>query len=355
MSGVMSAAVLVAPRQMVIQELPIPEPEAGWVRVKTQAAGICGSDMHIYTGNHPWLAPGSSMEKYVLGNVYGHEVAGVVDALGDSVTSLAKGDRVAVDAIVPCLRCEYCRVGQYQICPNLGHYGLQHPGGFAEYLLVPAQNAYKLPDSLSFEDGALLDVLVVGIHAVQRAGVTLADTVAVLGAGPIGLAIAAAARRAGARATAITTRHPLHRRLAERIGVNHIVSPDRLGRAVTDATGGRGFDVVIEAVGYEATAIQQALDVVRQGGRIVFTGVYETPVTLDFGKLLGKEASISASHAFGLWGLVPEFELAVEMMERGEFPASELVTHRFPLVGINEAFHVKLDNPSEAAKVQIVF
>jgi 2-desacetyl-2-hydroxyethyl bacteriochlorophyllide A dehydrogenase len=354
-NATMRAAILEAPRRMVLREVPIPEPESDWVRVRTKAAGVCGSDMHTYTGNHPWLAPGSPMERYVLGNIYGHEVAGVVDAVGEAVTSVKKGDRVAVNAIVPCLRCEYCRIGRYQVCPNLAHYGFQIAGGFAEYLLVPASNAMLLPDSISFEAGALLDVLVVGIHAVQRAGVTMADMVAILGAGPIGLAAAAAARRAGVRTSAITVRHPLHRRLAERIGVEHVVAPEELASLAKAITRERGFDAVIEAVGYKASTLQDAVDVVRRAGRIVFTGVYEDPVTLDFGKLLMKELTISASHAFGMWNMVPEFELAVEMVERGEFPANDLITHRFELDEINEAFHAKLDRPAETAKVQIVF
>jgi 2-desacetyl-2-hydroxyethyl bacteriochlorophyllide A dehydrogenase len=179
--------------------------------------------------------------------------------------------------------------------------------------------------------------------------------VVVLGAGPIGLAAAAAARRAGARSTSITVRFPLHRRLAERIAVDHVVAVEEMAERSAAITEGRGFDAVIEAIGYKADAMQQALDLVRRGGRIVFTGVYEAPVTLDFGTLLMKEASIAASHAFGQWGLVPEFALAIELAQRGGFPAEEIVTHRFPLEAINEGFHVKLDRPAESSKVQIIF
>jgi threonine dehydrogenase-like Zn-dependent dehydrogenase len=117
----------------------------------------------------------------------------------------------------------------------------------------------------------------------------------------------------------------------------------------------RGFDAVIEAIGYKATAMQQAIELVRRGGRIVFTGVYEGPVTLDLSALLMKEATIAASHAFGQWGLVPEFALAIELVQAGGFPTDQIVTHRFPLEAINEAFNEKLDRPAEASKIQIVF
>lgn len=355
-AATMRAAVLEAPRRMVVRDLPMPQPDPGWVRVRTMASGICGSDLHIYTGDHPWLAPGSPMAERVLGNVYGHEVAGVVDALGEGVASRRIGDRVAVDAIVPCRRCAFCRSGQYQVCPNLGHYGFQHSGGFAEYLLVPEENAIALPDDLTFEDGALLDVLVVGIHAVGRAGVSLADHVLVIGAGPIGLAAASAAVRAGARSVTVTARHDLHRRLALEAGVGHVAQTDAdLVRLRDEATGGLGWDAVIEAVGYKADAMTTALEAVRRQGRIVVTGVYERPVELDFGTLLMKEASIIASHAFGRWGIAAEMDLAVELMRKGVFRAATHVTDRFPLEAIGDAFQQKLEHPERTFKVQIVF
>jgi threonine dehydrogenase-like Zn-dependent dehydrogenase len=200
----MKAAVLEKPGKMVIEERPIPEPAPGWIRLKNKASGICGSDMHIYTGNHPWLQPGHPMERFVLGNVYGHEIAGVVDAVGDGVQGIEKGQRAAVNAIVPCQRCEFCRVGLFQLCRNLEHYGFHHAGGFAEYTLVPAANVLKLPEQLSYQEAAILDVLVVGIHAVQIGDISMADRVAILGAGPIGLAMAACVKRSGAREVFIT-------------------------------------------------------------------------------------------------------------------------------------------------------
>ena len=124
---------------------------------------------------------------------------------------------------------------------------------------------------------------------------------------------------------------------------------------IAEHAGGLGFDVVIEAVGYRASAMREAVELARRGGRIVFTGVYEEPVALDYGTVLAKELSIVASHAFGLWGVATEFELAVEMMQRGEFPAADLITHRFPLEAINDAFRLKLDTPADAVKVAIIF
>jgi len=353
----MKAAVLRAARKMVIEELPLPEPGPGWVRLANRASGICGSDMHIYTGNHPWLAPGNPMAKYVLGNVYGHEIAGIVDAVGEGVTEVRVGERVSVDAIVPCLKCSFCRVGLYQICADLKHFGFHYPGGFAEYTLVPAKNLWPIPEGVGFAEAALLDVLVVGVHAVHLAGVTLADRVAILGAGPIGLAIAAAARRAGARETFITAKHEMQARIAASLDVDHVIDPSKtaVAETVMQHTDGLGADCVIEGIGYKSKTIELALQLVRKGGRIVFTGVFEEPVTLNFGDLLIKEASIRASHAFGLWNLVPEYQLAAEMLARGQFPAGQIITHRLPLERIGEAFEQKLKDPANTMKVEIVF
>jgi len=352
----MKAAVLKRPGELVIEETPIPEPEPGWVRVRNMAAGVCGSDMHIYTGNHPWLAPGNPMEKFVLGNVYGHEVAGTVDKLGEGVTGFNIGDRVSLDALVPCMKCAYCRVGLYQICAHLEHYGFHYPGGFAEYMLVPVTNACRLPDNVSFEEGALLDVLVVGIHAVQLAHISIADRVAVLGAGPIGIGMAAVIKRAGVRQSFITAKHPRQRELAKAIGIDHVLDPNKdVVDEVLKLTDGLGVDCVLESIGYKSKTIEQGVALIRRQGRIVFTGVFEEPVTLNFGDLLGKEATITASHAFGMWNLVPELQLAVEMVSKGMFPAKQLITHRFPLEKINEAFNVKLSEPDKAMKVMITF
>ena len=353
----MKAAILQKPNLMVIEERPIPEPGPGWVRLKNRASGVCGSDMHTYTGNHPWLQPGHPMERFVLGNVYGHEIAGVVDALGEGVEGVQVGDRAAVNAIVPCYQCEFCRVGLYQICKNLEHYGFHHPGGFAEYTLVPARHVISIPDGVSFEEAALLDVLVVGIHAVHIAGVTMADRVAILGAGPIGLAMAAAAKRSGAREIFITAKYPLQKELAQQIGVDVVLDPaiDTAVEEVLKRTGEMGVDCVLESVGYKANTMQLAIKLVRKGGTIVFTGVFEEDVSLNLGTLLMKEASIRASHAFGMWNLVQELDLAVEMMVKGQFPANDVITHTFPLEQINEAFGQTIREGDKTVKVEIVF
>jgi 2-desacetyl-2-hydroxyethyl bacteriochlorophyllide A dehydrogenase len=360
MKKTMKAAILERPGKMTVIETPIPEPPAGWVRIKTRAAGICGSDMHRYKGKYVQLAEDrSEIEKNALGKIYGHEVAGDVEKVGSGVSQLKPADRVAVIPPTPCQACRFCRVGQYQLCEQLKIIGYYYPGGFAEYLIVPESNAFKLPSQVSYQAGATLDVLAVGVHAVQKARVTMVDRVAVLGAGAIGLASAAAARRAGAREIFITAKHPCQVDIAKKIGVHHILNPrdSDVIKGIREKTDSLGVDCVLESVGISSKLMELSLDIVRRGGRIVFSGLYEELVCLNFFTLLTKEATLTPAAAYGMWDLTPEFEIAAEMLANGEFPAEDMVTHTYPLEKIDEAFRQKLDpqERSKTIKVEIVF
>jgi 2-desacetyl-2-hydroxyethyl bacteriochlorophyllide A dehydrogenase len=355
----MKAAFLVQPGNMKVKEIPIPEPAPGWVRLKVKACGICGSDMHYYKGNYPELESKEIIEKKVLNKIYGHEACGIIDKLGEGVTGLKAGDRVAVIPPVACMKCEYCRVGLFELCRNLEIIGYEYPGGYAEYTTARVSNIYPVPDIISFEEATTLDSLAVGVHAVQLAKITIADRVAILGAGAIGLAIAAVALKAGARDTFITAKHRCQKDLAWKIGIKHILDPneDNIVEKIIAQSESRGVDCVLESVGVSGKVIEFALSILRKGGRIIFTGLFEERLSLSFWDILIKGATITASGAYGMWDLVPEFELAVEMLSNGEFPAKDLVTHTFSLEKINEAFQQKLkpEERSKTIKVAIVF
>ena len=358
MKSTMKAAILVRPGSMEIRDVPIPEPSPGWVRIQVKACGICGSDMHYYKGNYPELESGAVIEKRVLGKTYGHEAAGIVDKLGEGVEGFSKGDRVAVIPPYPCLKCEYCRVGLYEECKNLSIIGYEYPGGFAQYMNVPARNLFIIPDSISFLEASTLDVLTVGVHAVHKGRVTIADRVAVLGAGAIGIALIAVAKQAGARELFVTAKHPLQHKIVEKMGVSKIYRSDDKETAeqiIRDA-GGRGVDCVLESVGVKGSVLEFGVSILRKGGRLVFTGLFEEKVNISFWDILIKDATIIASGAYGMWDLVPEFELAVEILRDGGFPVKDLVTHTFPLEQIDEAFRQKLDpkKRSETIKVTIL-
>jgi len=351
----MNAAILVRPGSMEIREVPIPEPSPGWVRIQVKACGICGSDMHYYKGNYPELETGSAIEKRVLGKIYGHEATGVVEKLGDGVEGLKTGDRVAVIPPYPCMKCEYCRVGLYEDCRDLTIIGYEYPGGFAEYMNVPAGNLFVIPDSISFLEASTLDVLTVGVHAVHRGQVTISDRVAVLGAGAIGIALIAVAKKAGARELFVTAKHPLQRKIVERMGVANIYSSDEPGVAdkIIRAAGSRGVDCVLESVGVKGSVLELGVSILRKGGRLVFTGLFEEKVNISFWDILIKDATIIASGAYGMWNLVPEFHLAVEILRDGGFPVKDLVTHTFPLEQIDAAFKQKLDPKKRGETIKV--
>ena len=361
MAKLMKAAFLVGPEKMEVREVPIPEPGPGWVRVKVKACGICGSDMHYFKGNFPELDPEKIKERNMINRVLGHEFAGTIDKLGEDVEGLAVGERVAAIPPYPCGKCQYCRIGMYEDCNSLSIIGYEYPGGFAEYVLIPKDNVYILPDNISFEEASTLDVLAVGIHAVHRGKVTMADTVCVLGAGAIGIALIAAAKKAGARDIFVTAKHPLQVELVKSMGIKdeYIIDPQSKNavREIFSKTGNLGVDCVLESVGVLGSVIEFGISIMRKGGRLVFTGLFEEKVNLSFWEVLIKDASIIASGAYGMWDLVREFTIAAEMLAKGEFPAKEIITHRFSIEKINEAFlqKVKPEERNKTIKVLIDF
>lgn len=362
MAKLMKAAFLAGPENMEIREIPIPEPEAGWVRVKVKACGICGSDMHYYKGNFPELDPKKIKERSMLDRILGHESAGIIDKLGQDVAGYSVGDRVAVIPPYPCGKCQYCRLGMYEDCSELAIVGYEYSGSFAEYVLVPKNNLYKIPDQITFEEAATLDVIGVAVHAVHRGKVSMADRVCVLGAGAIGLALIAAAKKAGAREIFVMAKHPLQIELVKKMGIKdeNIIDPSDSEKAVREIyrkTENLGVDCVLESVGVLGSIIEFGIAIMRKRGRLVFTGLFEEKINLSFWEVLIKDASIIPSGAYGMWDLVPEFLIGAEMLANGEWPGKMIVTHKYPLEKINEAFHQKLipTERNRTIKVEIIF
>src|SRR5512142_2221847 len=181
----MKAVIYHGGTEVRLGDLPKPEPGPGEVLVRMAFAGVCGSDVTIYTGKHKRVKPPIT---------FGHELSGEIAKVGERVEGLSSGDRVVIEPLVPCGHCYACRAGTYNVCRNLRHLGIDVPGMFAEYVLAAADKVYKLPQSVSLKAGALVEPTAVAVHAVRRAGVKLGDRVVVLGGGPIGLLCAQVAR-----------------------------------------------------------------------------------------------------------------------------------------------------------------
>ena len=328
-----------------VETAPDPEPGPGEVLVRVRAAGICGSDLHGYrrgaAGSGPPRTPG-------------HELAGVVQALGLGVEGLAAGQRVAVQPLVGCGACRYCRSGDYHLCPDLEHIGGARPGGFAELTVAPADRLYPLPDEISLDDAGLLDVFAVAVHALTCVPVEPAERVVVIGTGAIGLSIAQAAAAAGGHVAVVGRReHPLQ--VAAETAAAHGIDSSRVDpvAAVQQWTDGVGADVVFEAVGGNAGTLAQALQLAAPRGRIGAVGSFQEPQTLDVRLGYRRELTLQWVWSYAHRGTRPEFAVALDMLARGQFQAEPLITHRYPLEQIADAFQVA-DDKAAAQSIKVL-
>jgi L-iditol 2-dehydrogenase len=342
--------VLVEPGRLEVREVPEPRLGPGEVLVRNRVAGVCGSDIHIYANKLPQFTA------QVLGKVLGHELCGEVAAVASDVTRVKPGDRVGVEPLMGCQHCVDCTVGNYHLCPELKHVGIAWSGGFGEYAKAPAENVYVLPPSVSYEDASLLDCLAVGLHAVHRAGIHPGSRVLVLGGGAIGLATAHCAKWAGAALVALATRSSRARQVARETGIDvgiDTAAEDLAGR-VGQLTGGRGMDVVFEAVGGNQPTVQKALPLTRPGGKIGIIGAFTAPQALDLMELLRKEIDLVSCWSYAKWDGTPEFQLSLEGLAAGKLFGEPYITHRFALDEIGPAFHAAENKAaSDAVKVSI--
>ncbi len=302
------------------------------VLIDVEAVGICGSDVHAFewTSGYRFLA-----ER--LPRTLGHEFSGRIRALGDNVQGLAIGDRVALWPMVPCGHCVSCQWAQPEFCENRSLIGFHHDGGFAEQVVAPAANCFKLPRNIDAEVGALAEPLGVAAHAVEVGRVSIGDTVLVLGAGPIGVGIAWFARRAGATKVILVGRDDAKRlAVAERLGIPHCVdSRDRqLTDVVRDIVGGK-VDVVFEATGVPET-IAQALVVLRPGGMLVATGIHARPVEFDLTAFVRAKQQLRAAYdsTRATWHRV------LSVLEESSEELRPMITHRLPLKDALEGFEL---------------
>ncbi|MBX6395549.1 MAG: zinc-dependent alcohol dehydrogenase family protein [Alicyclobacillaceae bacterium] len=265
----MKALVIQEPLRAVVKEVPDPVPGPGEVVVAVKAAGICGTDFHIFEGD--------SLGSYPI--IPGHEFAGVVDAVGPGVTSLRPGDRVAVDPSLFCGRCAFCLTNRGNHCENWGGIGTTVPGGFAERVKVPAANAFLIPDSMTFEEAAFIEPVACVVHGMNRLRLRPADRVLLFGAGAMGQQLVQALVHSGASELVVVDVDETKLELARRFGATRTVRAERVVEELEDET--RGFDVVVDATGVPAV-IQQALRFLGPTGKFLQFGVAPKSATISF-------------------------------------------------------------------------
>src|SRR6266851_3206670 len=305
-----------------LEERPLPPLGLSDVLVDVVGCGVCATDLHLLDG---------SISMYAPPKVLGHEVGGVVRAVGTAVTNVAPGDAVALDTSVPCNTCYYCREARLFMCPNR----VSVAAGFSEVNVVPASVVYKLPDGLPPEMGALAEPLSCALHAVGRGEIRPADRVAIVGAGALGLLVLAVARLTGATHVVVSDPDAGRRELAMRLGATRTVDPlreDLLG-VVREMTDGRGVDCAFEAVGAQAT-LERAFELPRQGGTLVQVSVPPTTArpALKAYELFSRELTIRGSYV-----RTSEFRRAVDLL--ATLDLSPMITKRFSLREIDKAIN----------------
>ncbi|UPV99751.1 NAD(P)-dependent alcohol dehydrogenase [Halorussus gelatinilyticus] len=349
----MRTAVLSEPGELAVEERPRPDPAPDEVLVAVGEVGICGSDLHYYQHGR--------IGDYVVEDplILGHESAGEVVAVGEAVSGLAAGDRVALEPGVPCRRCAHCKRGEYNLCPDVTFMATPpDDGAFAEYVAWPADFAYRLPESVSVREGALCEPLSVGLHVARRGEIGVGDSVLITGAGPIGLLAMEAARAAGATEIVVSDVVEGKLRRAEERGADATIDPrdEDLGEAVARHTAGEGrggdgdagVDVVVEASGAES-AIAGSLDAVRRGGTVVFVGLAdEAEVPLDVLDVVDNELDVRGSFRYR-----NTYPAAIDLLADGEVDAAGIVDFAADLDDVDEAFRRAMDPETVKGMVTI--
>ncbi|MFB6105801.1 MAG: zinc-dependent alcohol dehydrogenase family protein [Halobacteriaceae archaeon] len=324
----MQAAVLTADGTVEVQSRDRPDPGPGDVVVQVGACGVCMTDYHIFHGAFDADPP----------VVLGHESAGTVVAAGADVTGVAAGDRVAVNPLIPCGTCEFCRQGRESLCRNASVVGGAGDdildGSFAEYVRVPARSVEPVGD-LAVERAALAEPLGCCIHGADRAPITSGDTVAIVGAGPIGLLLLQVYRNRGAGEIVVSELDEDRRELASELGADHVVNPDEVDpvAAVEDLVG--GADVAAEVVGSVPT-IEQARRMTKRGGATLVFGVPPQDATWEIDPF---EVYYREMDVLGTYSLTADaFRRAITLLRTGRIDADAVTTERLGLDGLPTAF-----------------
>jgi len=337
----MKQAIMTAPGQIEFRDVPVPALAAGQVLVRMKRIGVCGSDIHVFHGQHPYTS-------YPV--VQGHEVSGVVEKVTPGVTSLSPGDPVTFQPQVTCGQCYPCRQGAYHICDSLKVMGFQTTGAASELFAVDAAKTLRLPPGMSLDHGAMMEPLAVAVHALKRGGGATGKKVLVLGAGPIGNLVAQAAKGSGAAGVMITDLSEVRLTIAGRCGIEAAVNPAGadLSHEIRRHFGDSKADLILECVGGQKT-IEQAVAVARKGTDIVVVGVFGQKPSVDLGLVQDRELRLTGT----LMYQEPDWRQAIAMAAEGKVKLEPLVTDRFPFERYLDAYHLIESNRDRAMKVMI--
>jgi 2-desacetyl-2-hydroxyethyl bacteriochlorophyllide A dehydrogenase len=333
----MQAAVLTRARHLEMRELRIPDPGPGEVRVRVGATGVCGTDLHLFEGHFGAVFPLTP----------GHEIAGVVDAVGAGV-SLLEGERVALDPVISCGHCHHCKRGARHHCLNYAALGVTRAGGFAEYVIAPAANAYPV-GNLSLEVAAFAEPLGCVVWGIERLQTPLASSALLFGAGPIGLLLMQALLASGVASVAVVEPSADRRAVALKLGARVALAPGAdLGVHLRDLEP-YGFDIVTEATGIPSV-LEGLLEYAAPLGKVLYYGVppEQARISVEAYQVFRRDLTILGS--FSLLGTVPK---ALAWLETGRVRVEELISHRLPIGDLATALAYK-DHPGMAGSQKVL-
>lgn len=340
----MKAAFLHKPGDIRIEEMDIPEPKDDEALIRIKSVGVCGSDVHFYKVGRI----GDFVVKAPL--VLGHECAGEVVEVGKSVKNIKPDDRVAIEAGVPCRKCQFCKHGRYNLCADVTFMATPpFHGAFREYVAHPEDFLFKLPDNMTFEEGAMIEPLAVGVYAAERGNVNIKNTVAIIGSGPIGLMALQAAKARGATDIIITDLQPFRLELAKKLGASltiNIKEEDPVQKILEYTDG--GADVVMDAVGFPET-IQQSIKIAKIGGVIVWIGM----PTVDQIPVRVVEAICKDVDIRGIFRYANAYPPAIRLVSSGKVDVKSMITTSFTLDQVQEALEYPGNYPGTCIKVMI--
>ena len=333
--------VMTAPGEIIFREIENPIPAAGEVVVKIMRIGVCGSDIHVWHGKHPFTS-------YPV--TQGHEVSGEITALGEGVTGLSVGQKVTIQPQVVCGKCYPCRHGKYNLCEELKVMGFQTTGVASEYFAVDAAKVTPLPESMSFDEGAMIEPLAVAVHAVRKFGDMQGMRVAVLGAGPIGILVAQAAKGMGAECVLITDVSDVRLEKAKECGVDFCVNTKSVnfGAALVEAFGPDKADVIYDCAGNDIT-MGQAIQYARKGSTIILVAVFAGLAKVDLAVLNDHELDLNTTMMYRN----EDYLEAIELVRAEKVHLKPLISKHFAFCDYAEAYRYIDANRETTMKVLI--
>lgn len=307
------------------------------VLIRVKAAGICGSDVHAYSGTHPFRKPPM---------VLGHEVSGKVVEVGKGVTQFHPGDRVTVEPQKSCGNCTYCKEGSYHLCTSKVMAGVEGwTGSFAEYFLAPESRVYRLPEQVNYDLGVLAEPLAVGVHAVRISRMQLNENVVVLGTGPIGLCAAIAAQETGHKHVFCTDVNDFRLKKAREFGILTVNVERESVETKSKKYAPDGFDVAILTV-TSVQVVNQALQLVRRGGRVIIVSVFTSDIPINLGLVQNREIRIEGSNTYTREDFMQSLSILSNRKE-----LEQIITHHIGFDGINKAMEELTSSETQALKI----